>query len=117
MGGGCWSGGGNGWGGNQNSTPSDNLYMKGLPAGSGAESVKSIFSVYGNVLSVKVLEAPMGKGNGTVAALVRMSSVDEAKWLVDNVNGNIPQGLTDPVEIKFASNPKGAGKGKGDWDM
>jgi len=31
-----------------------------------------------------------------------MGNVDQAKWLVDNVNQNIPVGLTTPITVRFA---------------
>eukprot|EP00928_Gymnodinium_smaydae_P059315 TRINITY_DN425_c4_g1_i1.p1 TRINITY_DN425_c4_g1~~TRINITY_DN425_c4_g1_i1.p1 ORF type:complete len:553 (-),score=112.95 TRINITY_DN425_c4_g1_i1:186-1844(-) len=89
--------------------PSDNLYIKGLPIESTEESLRTIFSNYGNVTSARILASPPGKMDA--AALVRMQSLEEAKWLIDNVNGNIPVGLTQPVEIRYASNSKGKGKG------
>jgi hypothetical protein len=48
--------------------------------------------------------------------MLRFASVDEAKWLVENLNGNIPEGLTEAIQVRFANAP-GAGKGgKGkDW--
>jgi len=90
---------------------SNNLYMVGLPAETNEDLMKKIFCQYGAVLSVKVL--PMRDGVTNAAALVKMGSVQEAKWLVDNVNNQIPQGLSSPVQIRFA-NQKGSGKGKGD---
>merc|ERR1712232_360200 len=89
----------------------DNLYMKGLPAGISEELIKATFSQYGVVVSCKALPSPAGVADQ--AALVRMSTVQEAKWLVDNVANNIPQGLSGPVQIRFADKPKGAGKGPG----
>merc|ERR1712232_1135723 len=92
----------------------DNLYMKGLPAGISEELIKATFSQYGVVVSCKALPSPAGVADQ--AALLRMATVQEAKWLVDNVNNNIPQGLSGPVQIRFADNPKGlkgAGKGPG----
>lgn len=97
------------WPGMDDDQPSDNLYMKGLPLDTTEGALRGIFSAYGNVVSCKVLPS-----QGTdVAALVRMGSTAEAQWLVDNVNGNIPQGLptSRPVTIKFANNSKACGKG------
>merc|ERR1719191_925153 len=95
----------------------DNLYITGLPAGCSEQLVKDIFSQYGTVQSVKLLPANPQKGDA--AAMVRMGDNDQAKWLIDNVNGNIPQGLSNVVAVKPA-NPvgqggwsKGEGKGKG----
>ena len=34
-----------------------------------------------------------------------METVEDAKWIVEHVNGNVPQGLVNPVSIVF-STPK-----------
>merc|ERR1712054_396377 len=48
--------------------------------------------------------------------MVRMGDASEAKWLIDNVNGNIPQGLTTPINIKLTTPVGSGGKGgKGGW--
>lgn len=91
------------------SVPSDNLYMRGLPPGATEETITAIFGVYGTVASCRILPPPPGKTD--VACLVRMGTIEEATWLVDNLNGNIPQGLSDPINIRFADNAKGNGKG------
>merc|ERR1712232_488928 len=46
----------------------------------------------------------MQYGKVDAAALVRMADVGQAKWLVDNVNGNIPNGLSTPLQIAYAEN-------------
>merc|ERR1719424_2640109 len=88
--------------------PSDNLYIKGLPLGTTEQTVQGIFGAYGGVASCKVLSQP--EGAATAAAMVRMGSLEQASWLVQNLNGNIPQGLTEPILVKYAS--AGGGKGK-----
>lgn len=95
---------------NRGTAPSDNLYMRGLPPGTNEQTVMAIFGVYGTVTSVKILPPPAGKSD--VASLVRFATIDEAQWLVDNLNGNIPQGLSEPINVRFADNIKGSGKGK-----
>lgn len=99
------------WGGKPSMPPSKgaNLYMCGFPVDATNESVQSILSQYGTVNSVKVLP-PNGKPDA--AALVLMNTVDEAEWIVDNLNGNMPQGLDSPLSIKYA-NPSGGGGGGG----
>jgi len=87
-------------------TGNDNLYVKGLPLGLTDTAVHQVFSVYGTVMQCRVLQA--SHATETVA-MVRMGSSDQAAWLVQNLNGNIPQGLTEPVSIKFAD-PPGAKK-------
>merc|ERR1719217_1468531 len=92
---------------------SDNLYVKGLHPDVTEEFLKEIFGQYGLVNQLKVL--PRDPSKPEAAAMIRMGSVEEAQWLVDNLNGNIPQGMSTPVTVKFAnSSPKGGdmmGKG------
>lgn len=92
--------------------PRDNLFIAGLPLEFGEDQVQATFSQYGTVLSVKKL--PVQPGKNDCAALVRMGSVEQAQWLVENVNQNIPNGLTTKVTVRYAeSKGKGGGKGKG----
>lgn len=78
--------------------PSDSLLVQGLPANYTEQQVREIFEMYGFVVSSSVLEA----GVDHTTALVKMTSVDEASWLVQNLNANIPQGLQNPVTVSFA---------------
>jgi len=41
--------------------------------------------------------------------------VDEATWIVENLNGNLAQGLSAPVNCRFANPQGGAGGGGGAW--
>jgi RNA recognition motif-containing protein len=101
--------------------PSDNLFISGFPEGFDEASLRTIMGAYGNITQCKVMASQPGRN---AAAMVRFSTVDEAKWIVDNLSGNIPQGLTDPVDCKFAmsqeqkhaSMAKGMEKGKGYGD-
>merc|ERR1712129_441514 len=86
--------------------PSEHLYMKGFPVEITEENLRTILMPYGSVTSCRLLPAPLG--TSTVAALVRMGSIDEAQWLVENLDGNIPQGQSCAIEVKFAS-PVGTG--------
>eukprot|EP00401_Gymnodinium_catenatum_P018330 CAMPEP_0117484740 /NCGR_PEP_ID=MMETSP0784-20121206/14609_1 /TAXON_ID=39447 /ORGANISM="" /LENGTH=284 /DNA_ID=CAMNT_0005279313 /DNA_START=79 /DNA_END=933 /DNA_ORIENTATION=- len=101
--------------------PSDNLFIGDLPAELTKEDVDRIFSSYGTVQDSRVLP-PKSEGQNA-SALVRFASVEEASWIVENLNGNIAEGLTDPVVVRFANAPgsnwKAAGKdskgGKAGW--
>merc|ERR1711972_1080239 len=56
------------------------------------------------------------KGKPTNAAIVEFASIDEATWVVENLNGNLAQGIDTPVNVTFKrerSKGKGDGKGKG----
>lgn len=79
--------------------PSDNLYICGLPLTCSEEQLRGIFSSYGAVVSVKVLP---DNGKPDRAALVRMAELQQAQWLVENVNQNIPIGLNSPIVVRFA---------------
>jgi len=91
----------------------NNLYIKGLPAQMTDGKVREIFEPYGSVLSTRILETD-GKtfhGDGESVVLVQFAGVDEATWIVDNLNGNIPEGLERPICVRPYR--KGAGRGKG----
>mmetsp|Transcript_57647 Transcript_57647/g.187287 ORF Transcript_57647/g.187287 Transcript_57647/m.187287 type:complete len:596 (+) Transcript_57647:171-1958(+) len=98
------------------SDASDNLYIKGLPPGIDDRRMKLMFTKYGDVASVKVLEASGMHGDSI--ALMRMGHVEQAKWIVENLNGTTPDGMTKPLIIRYADTPdtkskrqaKGAGK-------
>jgi len=86
-----------------------NLYVSELPTNIDEHTLKAVFSCYGVVVDVKVLA---GKSSGPAAGLVRLQTVEEAQWIVQNLNGNIPQGLSAPIAVKFATSPEEK-KGKG----
>lgn len=96
--------------------PTDNLYVTGLPAGSDEGRIREVFSAYGGaVSSVRILPANASKTD--VAAMVRMETADQAKHLIEHVNGTVPNGLDGVLNIKAAnSGGYGGGKGKGGWD-
>lgn len=81
----------------------DNLYIKHLPVTTDESEVRQVFSQYGTVLQCRVLKNP-----GTCAALVRFSSAEEAQWVMETLQGNIPEGYMNAVEIKYYE-PKGKG--------
>lgn len=61
--------------------PSDNLYVKGLPHPVTEDYVRSLFSEFGEVVSIRVL-APRPPAQDSIA-LVRMASVEEAATVVE----------------------------------
>ena len=54
---------------------------------------------------------PVAPGKTAAAAVVEMNTADDAKWIVEHVNGNVPQSLTTPVTVTFKFKGKGFGKG------
>lgn len=81
--------------------PSTTILIMGLPPGTSEDAVKVIIGQYGMLQSVTLLP-PTGKAE--TACLCEMTSLDEARWIECNLNGNIPQGLSTPVSINFAAN-------------
>jgi len=97
--------------------PSDNLYVTNLPSGLEESMVSQFFSIYGTVTSCKVLKNPIATGK--TAALVRFASIEEATSILQTLNGTVPTGLEEPVQVKFASKkvePAVKGAGKGAWE-
>mmetsp|Transcript_31221 Transcript_31221/g.58611 ORF Transcript_31221/g.58611 Transcript_31221/m.58611 type:complete len:277 (+) Transcript_31221:61-891(+) len=101
--------------------PNETIYVTGLPQDCSSDFCKSIFGQYGIVKDAHVL--PIAPGKTAAAAFVEMSSTDDAKWVVEHVSGNVPQSLTEPVTIVFATpraerkGGKGKEKGKGGFGM
>ena len=81
--------------------PQASLCVKGLPGGITEELVRTVFASYGDVVSVKVLITPPGAASSQ--AIVRMKTGEDAQWVCENVNGNIPSALDEAVEISFAA--------------
>jgi len=87
--------------------------MVDLPEGIDDATLQTIFSAYGTVQTLKVLPNPKG---GKCAAMIRFQSVDEATWIVENLNGNIPQGLAEAIQVRYANPPGQKGGMKGGCD-
>ena len=54
---------------------------------------------------------------GETMGFIRFASVEEAKYICETLNGNIPQGLQNPLSIKYAGAVGGGSDGteEGDW--
>ncbi|CAE7288946.1 unnamed protein product [Symbiodinium sp. CCMP2592] len=97
--------------------PGPTLFVTGLPVDCTNDFCKSIFGQYGIVKDARML--PVAPGKTAAAAVVEMNTADDAKWIVEHVNGNVPQSLTTPVTVSFkfrgfkGKGEKGFGKGFG----
>lgn len=85
--------------------PSERVFISQLPAGLDEGRFKELFGAYGSIQWVKLMQ-----GN---CALVAFGTVDEAKWVVQNLDGNMPEGIPSPINAKFGNPPKGGGGGGG----
>jgi len=86
--------------------PSDHVIIGELPGEVDEAGFKTNFEAYGTLKWFKLYPAA---ANGKKSALVELGSVDEAKWLVDNLHGNVPLGLETEVTVKYK--PQGGAKG------
>jgi len=86
--------------------PSERVFVSGLPAGMDDGKLNAIFGAYGTLKDIKNLSQ-------SNSCILNFASLDEAKWVVENLDGNMPEGINQPVSVKFANPPHGYGKGKG----
>eukprot|EP00438_Fugacium_kawagutii_P033271 Skav213347 [mRNA] locus=scaffold3041:50218:60615:- [translate_table: standard] len=91
--------------------PTETLFVTGLPMDCTSEQANKTFSQYGSVKSATVL--PVAAGKNAAAAFIIMETVEQAKWIVDNLNGNIPDGFASPVTVVFATPREQRFGGKG----
>jgi len=88
--------------------PGDNIWVGDLPPEFTEAHAQQVFEGYGQIVSCKVI--PPKSPGLKAAALIRFASVQDAQWVVENLNGNMPEGFAEPVIVQFA---RGGGKGKG----
>jgi len=81
--------------------PTDNLYVKGLPVGCPEFLLRAVFSQYGNVVRLKVLD-PRGSEATDCAALVQLADVSEAKAAVEALHGRVLAAPMPPMRVRFA---------------
>mmetsp|Transcript_58324 Transcript_58324/g.109953 ORF Transcript_58324/g.109953 Transcript_58324/m.109953 type:complete len:354 (-) Transcript_58324:14-1075(-) len=93
---GGWGGMDGGWG--QGAGMAATLFIGGLPTGITDAQLQTIFSPYGTIVSHKLLQA---NKPGSIAAIISFANAQTAQWIVDNLNGNIPQGLTEPITVNY----------------
>merc|ERR1712232_1035771 len=70
--------------------------------------LNSVLSAYGQIQELRLLPPA---ASGKRAALIRFASTAEAEWIVENLNGNIPQGMSEPIAVKYKTPPPGKGCG------
>merc|ERR1719195_2572794 len=60
--------------------------------------LREVFGAYAAVIEVQILGQGGAAGS---AATVRLSSIEDAIWMMTNLNGNIPQGLETPLNLRY----------------
>mmetsp|Transcript_64865 Transcript_64865/g.163420 ORF Transcript_64865/g.163420 Transcript_64865/m.163420 type:complete len:373 (+) Transcript_64865:91-1209(+) len=86
---------------------SDNVFVGDLPEDFTQDQCLAVFQNYGAVTSCRVM--PPKQAGKKASALVRFSSADEASWVVENLNGNIAEGILTPIVVRFANTPGSTG--------
>lgn len=86
---------------------SDSLYVKGLPLNFPKEHVQMLFGRCGTVKRCRVLSPPPNHAAPDSAVLVQMSSVAEARQVIEEMNGRAPEGIGPQMVIRYAE-PKAA---------
>jgi len=82
---------------------SERVWVDGLPAGMDEDKLRTIFGAYGTLKDIKSFKEKK-------ACILVFATLDEAKWVVDNLDGNMPEGITSPVSVSYAWS-RGGGKG------
>lgn len=77
------------------------LYVKGLPADCNEPFLKGVFELYCTEAQIFILSQDSTES----VILLRVGDATEARWMVDNLNGNIPQGLERPIGMTYADQP------------
>lgn len=86
---------------------SDTLNVTGLPADIDSLRLRHSFEAYGVLIHCEPLPLPAGSGGGG-AASVRYRTAEEAAWVRNHLDGNIPQGLEAPVCVRYAASTQEA---------
>merc|ERR1711972_1184487 len=93
--------------------PNTNVFISDLPADVDDAKLQEVFAQYGTVTWSKVMAS---KGKPTSTAIVEFASIEEAKWVVENLSGNLAQGIETPLTLTFKrARSKGDSKGMGGY--
>merc|ERR1719221_1308938 len=74
--------------------PSTSIYIEGMPAEMDESQVKIIMEPYGSLKAAKRINQTLW--------MLTFEAAEDAQWLVENLNENIPQGMSIVVKVRFA---------------
>lgn len=95
----------------------DQVHISDLPNGMTDERLQVVFGAYGTIKWCRSI--PSRTEGIKNVALVQFESPVDAQWFIENLDGNIPEGLTEPIQVQWSSASgaskmgQGQGKGKG----
>ncbi|XP_019867432.1 ELAV-like protein 3 isoform X2 [Aethina tumida] len=108
-----------------------NLYVSGLPKNMTQQDLEALFSPYGRIITSRILcdnitenqkigmdfmsddekditDSCVGLSKGV--GFIRFDQRLEAERAIQELNGTIPKGSTEPITVKFANNPSNNNK-------
>lgn len=77
---------------------SDTLHVSNLPEGLDNGMVEQFFSIYGTVVGCNI---PSGFQSGQTVAIVKFTSVQEARGIIATLHQTVPTGLVAPLHLEF----------------
>ncbi|XP_044591236.1 ELAV-like protein 3 isoform X7 [Cotesia glomerata] len=99
-----------------------NLYVSGLPKNMAQQDLENLFSPYGRIITSRILcdnitvrQFVTGGGDNLPGlskgvGFIRFDQRVEAERAIQELNGTIPKGSTEPITVKFANNPSNNNK-------
>ncbi|XP_031779436.1 ELAV-like protein 1 isoform X21 [Nasonia vitripennis] len=99
-----------------------NLYVSGLPKNMTQQDLENLFSPYGRIITSRILcdnitvrQFVTGGGDNLPGlskgvGFIRFDQRVEAERAIQELNGTIPKGSTEPITVKFANNPSNNNK-------
>nr|XP_033341358.1 ELAV-like protein 1 isoform X9 [Megalopta genalis] len=99
-----------------------NLYVSGLPKNMTQQDLENLFSSYGRIITSRILcdnitvrQFVTGSGDylpglSKGVGFIRFDQRVEAEKAIQELNGTIPKGSTEPITVKFANNPSNNNK-------
>ncbi|XP_033609509.1 ELAV-like protein 1 isoform X2 [Cryptotermes secundus] len=99
-----------------------NLYVSGLPKNMTQQDLENLFSPYGRIITSRILcdnitvrQYVSGAGESMPClskgvGFIRFDQRIEAERAIQELNGTIPKGSTEPITVKFANNPSNNNK-------
>ncbi|XP_066997023.1 ELAV-like protein 1 isoform X5 [Anabrus simplex] len=99
-----------------------NLYVSGLPKNMTQQDLENLFSPYGRIITSRILcdnitvrQFVSGAGDSIPClskgvGFIRFDQRIEAERAIQELNGTIPKGSTEPITVKFANNPSNNNK-------
>nr|XP_023029227.1 ELAV-like protein 3 isoform X1 [Leptinotarsa decemlineata]XP_023029228.1 ELAV-like protein 3 isoform X1 [Leptinotarsa decemlineata]XP_023029229.1 ELAV-like protein 3 isoform X1 [Leptinotarsa decemlineata] len=99
-----------------------NLYVSGLPKNMTQQDLEALFSPFGRIITSRILcdnitvrQFVSGAGENLPGlskgvGFIRFDQRLEAERAIQELNGTIPKGSTEPITVKFANNPSNNNK-------